>query len=189
MAWWPRLRQADDAKCRAWSYHMLSQCGQFIVFADSAERLEVQPCSIHGKNRWRVNCTAQEALHGTTISDAILGYLAYELTFTSSSSLTALTERDKLSSGTRRISGWTNLRMFSSVRRLYSLKHVPGFVLPARPRRCPPLLWLIRVSTRRDRPASASYRISFAMPLSMTQTTSSIVMEVCAVSADVEVHR
>mmetsp|Transcript_21181 Transcript_21181/g.58793 ORF Transcript_21181/g.58793 Transcript_21181/m.58793 type:complete len:268 (-) Transcript_21181:3009-3812(-) len=86
----------------------------------------------------------------------------------------------RLCRGTRRISGaWCSL-IRRHVLRLKVRKHAPRWTRPALPRRCFAAAWLTQVSLRWHIPMAASKPISLTRPQSMTQVTSSMVMEVSA---------
>ena len=85
---------------------------------------------------------------------------------------------------TRRTSGSVYLFIRSSESEVKRWKAMPGRTRPARPRRCFAAAADTATSSRELISLSASYLSSLTRPVSMTQTTSSMVIEVSATLVD-----
>mmetsp|Transcript_2517 Transcript_2517/g.7466 ORF Transcript_2517/g.7466 Transcript_2517/m.7466 type:complete len:231 (-) Transcript_2517:869-1561(-) len=90
------------------------------------------------------------------------------------------------SSGTLRTSGgwWSSSRESWRCRVIPTCTANPGATRPARPRRCLAFVWETTVSSKDDIRRTASYLISFILPVSMTYPMSSMVTEVSATFVD-----
>mmetsp|Transcript_29918 Transcript_29918/g.97480 ORF Transcript_29918/g.97480 Transcript_29918/m.97480 type:complete len:277 (+) Transcript_29918:832-1662(+) len=95
-----------------------------------------------------------------------------------------LMDRHSCSRGTRNISGVPKSDMVASCIELKRWKQYPSRTRPARPRRCRALARLTHVVTSEDNRPFGSYCVSRTRPVSMTNTTSSMVMEVSAMLVD-----
>mmetsp|Transcript_12665 Transcript_12665/g.47365 ORF Transcript_12665/g.47365 Transcript_12665/m.47365 type:complete len:384 (-) Transcript_12665:1501-2652(-) len=94
----------------------------------------------------------------------------------------ALTRITSCCSPTLRTSGSVYLLRGASLGNRWNA--IPGRTRPARPRRCFAAAALTGTSSKDDISRSASYRSSLTRPVSITQTTSSIVIEVSATLVD-----